>query len=190
MTDRKPPRRLHKVCSGQATIRSRRACALAAIACALAIAACGPASKPRRASAQAHAELAFSECMRQHGVQNYPDPPAGGGGVNLAGINIFSPAYNAAAATCTKLHPVGGPPAGKPSEQMVRQMVATAECMRHHGVSGFPDPIHGTPPGNINEYPAVLGYGFGPVAVWLLVPRTIDVNSPAFKQAAKACSFH
>jgi len=128
--------------------------------------------------------------MRQHRVPNYPDPPPGGGGENLAGINIFSPAFTAAVTTCTKLHPVGGPPTGPPSEQLVRQMVATAACMRHHGVSGFPDPFHGTPPGNINDYPAVLGSGFGPNAVWLLVPPTIDVNSPGYKQAAKACNFH
>ncbi|HTX12324.1 MAG TPA: hypothetical protein VME22_27150 [Solirubrobacteraceae bacterium] len=59
--------------------------------------------------------------------------------------------------------------------------------MREHGVSGFPDPITAaTPPINPQDYGIAEGVG----DLWLLVPSTINVNSPAFRQAGGACNFH
>ena len=57
--------------------------------------------------------------------------------------------------------------------------------MRRHGVSGFPDPTT-TPPSSPQNYSLVDGIG----DIYLEVPRTINVNSPAFEQAAKICNFH
>ena len=56
--------------------------------------------------------------------------------------------------------------------------------MRRHGVSGFSDPT--TTPSNPQNYSIALGIG----DTFLLVPKTINVNSPAFKHAAKTCNFH
>ena len=64
----------------------------------------------------------------------------------------------------------------KPTEQMV----VVSKCMRAHGVSGFPDPTVGPPPSSPQEFSIAIGRG----GVSLLVPKTIDVSSPAFKQAA------
>jgi hypothetical protein len=155
--------------------------------CAVAIAGCGSAGRKPSASSPAHTQLAFSECMRSHGVTGFPDP-SGGGGINLdgTGINPASPAFQAAQAACNKLLPGGGPPAHA-SEQQKQQLIAMSECVRRHGVGGFPDPtISKTPPSNPQDYSLAEGIG----DLWLLVPSTINVNSPAFKQAAKACHFH
>lgn len=128
--------------------------------------------------------------MRKNGVPNFPDPSAGGGW-NLAGtgINASPPAVQAARSTCQKLLPGGGPPP-KPSEQQKQQLVTASECMRSHGVTGFPDPVTGQPPANIQDYALFEGIGFGANAIWLAVPHTIDVNAPAFKHAATTCELY
>jgi hypothetical protein len=53
--------------------------------------------------------------------------------------------------------------------------LAFAECMRSHGVSGFPDPGGATPSG-----PSIKILG-------IALPSTIDVRSPAFQSAMNAC---
>jgi hypothetical protein len=51
----------------------------------------------------------FSECMRSHGVPNYPDPtPTGqaiGGNLKAANINISAPQFQAAVSACQHLAP-------------------------------------------------------------------------------------
>jgi len=64
-------------------------------------------------------------------------------------------------------------------------MLALSKCMRAHGVSGFPDPTLGPPPSSPQEFSIAVGRG----GVSLLVPNTIVVSSPAFKQAATTCHF-
>jgi hypothetical protein len=125
--------------------------------------------------------------MRSHGVPNFPDPPSGGG-IKIAqgsGINPLSPAFKAAQSQCAKLLPGGGPGANRaPSEAAKRQMLATSECMRAHGVTGFPDPTLSPP-----TDPAADSIAMGRGGVFLVVPRTINVASPVFQSAAKACRF-
>lgn len=159
----------------------------AALACVLAVAACGGSSKPK---AQAHANvfIAFSKCMRAHGVTNFPDP--NGHGINIAGTGIDprSPAFQAAHKVCFKLLPGGGPNSQKASAQQIRQAERTAQCMREHGVSGFPDPIiSNRPPSSLNpaNYSSVEA-GNGMI---IAIPKSIDEQSPAFQRAARACRF-
>jgi hypothetical protein len=48
-------------------------------------------------------QLEFAQCMRDNGVSDFPDPQPGGGGMIIgpeAGINPFSPTFQAAARTC------------------------------------------------------------------------------------------
>ena len=57
-------------------------------------------------------ELKYSQCMRSHGVPNFPDPKiisSSGGSqqVYLPGINPQSPAFRTAAATCGGFGPKG-----------------------------------------------------------------------------------
>ncbi len=145
---------------------------------AVAIAACGSSGHKPSASPHAQSFLAFSECMRSHGMTAFPDPqPSGGIGLGGTGINLAAPVFEAAQAACRKLLPVGGPSAHA-SEQQKQQMFATSVCMRSHGVSRFPDPTPRTTP---TASPTASD-------LWLLVPSTINVNSPAFTKAAKTCN--
>ena len=121
-------------------------------------------------------------------MPNLPDPGPEGD-VQLSqtsGINASSPAFKAAQTECAKLLPVSKPGRLRPaSEQAERQMLALSKCMRADGVSGFPDPTLGPPPSSPQEFSIAIGRR----GVSLLVPKTIDVSSPAFKQAADACRF-
>jgi hypothetical protein len=165
--------------------------AAAIIGSALAITACGTSgTNSSHTGSGGTGFLAFSQCMGSHVVPNFPDPSAGRG-INIAhgtNINPFSPSFKTAQAQCHKLLPGGGPPPGV-SEQQKEQMVRSSECMRADRVTGFPDPTT-TPPTNPQDYSIAEGIGRPSGGLFLLVPKTIDVNSPAFKQTAKICSFH
>lgn len=54
--------------------------------------------------------LAFANCMRRHGVPNFPDPSGSGRGVSFSirGVNPNSPQFQSAEKTCQKLHPLPG----------------------------------------------------------------------------------
>jgi hypothetical protein len=170
-------------------IRDLTTTAILVLACAVALTACGSASKKPTTKARGDALFAFSKCMRAHGVPNFPDPSSNGAGLNLngTGINPQSPSFRAAQATCFKLMPGGGP-GTHASAQQIKQATETAECMRKHGVTGYPDPIVTATPPNINpgEYSSAE-YGNG---IFIGIPSSINVNSPAFKAASKACNLN
>jgi hypothetical protein len=124
-----------------------------AAACAAALAACGgskpTAPKPKGAAKQ----YAAARCMRAHGVQNFPDPDSYGGNtvsmtpgsdvITIAGISFSGPAFTSAEKLCNPLGLASPrPPVG---EQLKRQLIAFAQCMRHHGLSNWADPTF--PPG-------------------------------------------
>lgn len=162
----------------------------AALACVLAIAACGgsgrSASKPKSAGSHESAFLALSKCMRAHGVANFPDPD--GHGINLAGtgINPSSPAFEAAQGTCFKQMPGGGPNSHPATAAQIKQADETAECMRAHGVTGYPDPIISTKlPTALNQanYSSISAGG----GIIIAIPKSINMQSPAFVKAAKDC---
>jgi hypothetical protein len=168
-------------------IRNLSATAIAVLTSTVALAACGSSNTKPAADRAGNALIAFSKCMRAHGVTNFPDP-AGGGGVNIAGtgINPQAPAFKSAQAACSKLMPGGGP-STHGNAQQIKDATETAVCMRNHGVSGFPDPIiTATPPAiNPGQYSSAE-YGNG---MFIGIPKSINVNSPAFEAAAKTCSF-
>jgi hypothetical protein len=151
--------------------------------CVVAVAGCGSSGHKPSASSPAQSFVAFSECMRSHGVSNYPDPTRNGLNIAGTGINPFSPSYKDAQTTCNKTLPAAAPP-HRASEQQKEQLMAISECMRSHGVTGFPDPT--TSPTSSQGYSMMEGVASN---LFLLVPSTIDVNSPAFEHAAKACNF-
>jgi hypothetical protein len=157
------------------------------IASGLVVAACGSSGGAGTASPHYAQALKFSKCMRARGLAGFPDPSAGGGGIQIkigSGLNPFSPAFKAAQAACYKLLPGGGPGAQHPTARVTAQVRQIAQCMRQHGVSDFPDPTF-TPPSNPADYGILENRG----GVILAVPRTINPSSPAFRQAAAACHF-
>ena len=165
---------------------------LPAVVCGVLVTAgCGSSSKPsslgNRASKLAAVGISFSACMRSHGVPNFPDPTTSGGGSSISiksgsGINPASPSFQAAQTACGKLVPGGGPGSGKPSAATESQMLTISECMRAHGVSGFPDPTT-TPPSSPAGYSGVMTHN----GVSFAIPTTIDIQSPAVRQAATTC---
>jgi len=67
---------------------------------------------PAQSAAENTKGLEFSQCMRSHGVPNFPDPitgPTGGQAINLRGLDIDqdSPTYQAANRACQSIVPSG-----------------------------------------------------------------------------------
>lgn len=57
--------------------------------------------------------LKFSKCMREHGITKYPDPgphsgPGGGWGIDLRGIDLNSPQFQAAHQACRRYQSPNG----------------------------------------------------------------------------------
>jgi hypothetical protein len=166
------------------------------LVCGSLLAACGSSSdSPSNTQAQVTGKsysqaLAFSRCMREHGVSNFPDPKSSGGGVQLtlgagSGVKPGSPAFQSAQSACRHLLPGGGPTSGPPSPQARAQMLQISECMRAHGISGFPDPTTKPPTPGTGGVGLVMGHD----GVFLAIPESVDPQSPAFQQAAAACHF-
>jgi hypothetical protein len=164
--------------------------AILTVGCALALGACGSSSKKQLANSQTSAFIAFSKCMRAHGVTNFPDPSGAGGGLNLegTGINPQSPSFRAAHAVCFKLLPGGGSAGQRPTAQDIKQATQTAQCMRKHGVTGFPDPTVSTD-GLPDFNPARYGTVEDRDGVIIAIPKSINEQAPTFVAAAKICNF-
>lgn len=162
--------------------RSKLLTALAA-RCAVALAACGSSSKSNTTAHTSNQALRFANCMRSHGVPNFPDPGQGGG-IKLtpsSGIDPRSPAFQAAQRAC-KAYAPGGPSPVAMSESQRLRAVAFAKCMRSHGQSNFPDPILGAPTGNTPVL-ALQGMFFS-------IGSGIDPRSTAFRQSATRCGLN
>ena len=54
-------------------------------------------------------ELKFAQCMRSHGVPDFPDPNKNGGFSGTSTINPASPTFQNAQSTCMQLSGLGGP---------------------------------------------------------------------------------
>jgi len=146
---------IHNSSLASPAVRLRRACATAAgfLAISLLAAACGGGSPPgAKRSGPVAQGLAYSACMRAHGVKNFPDPATGPNGsvtVSGAGIDMNSPQVQAAEHACRSLDPGGG--SGGTSQPLTgaqqQALVKWAACIRTNGVPSFPDPTFpgGTP---------------------------------------------
>jgi hypothetical protein len=90
------------------------------------------------APARQNGGLAFSRCMRSHGVSQFPDPDSSGAipKVRLQQLGVSSSQFQAAQTACASLL--------QPSHAQVQQtlsgMLDFARCMRSHGVHAWPDP--------------------------------------------------
>jgi hypothetical protein len=113
----------------------RNGCIAAVVLClATLAAACGGSPSPSTGSASGN--LAYAQCMRAHGVRNFPDP-SGNGQFVLTGIDTHSAQFQAALAACkaTYASATSGQNANAPASGL-----KFARCMRAHGVANFPDP--------------------------------------------------
>jgi hypothetical protein len=122
--------------------------------------------------------VAYSECMRAHGVPNFPEPQISNNGnehkvaIRVTPAITGNPHFNSAERACAKLAPGGGPGEGsnRPiSTQEQSQYLKAAACIRTHGIPNFPDPT------------------FSGGGVHL--PKTAGINphSPQVRAAEEAC---
>jgi hypothetical protein len=133
------------------------------------------------------ASLAYSRCMRSHGVSSFPDPTQVGGGIQIsgsqAGMNPQSRVFMSAQQSCRHLLPGAGRPSHADQRKVLARMLRSSQCMRAAGVSGFPDPTL-SPPSDRAGYSAIMSNA----GVWLAIPDSIDVHSSAFEHAAATCN--
>jgi hypothetical protein len=116
------------------------------------LAACsgGPSStapaSATNAGGSAHSPLlAFAQCMRSHGVPNFPDPQPGFSNAKFPSaqqLRVSSSQYQAAENACQHLLPAGVddrfPAAEVPV--LLSGMTRFSQCLRSHGVPTWPDP--------------------------------------------------
>jgi hypothetical protein len=88
--------------------------------------------------------LAYSRCMRAHGVPRFPDPPSSGAipKVSLQQLGVSLSQWEAAQAACRRWLPNGGTGTSQAQlQQWMTGMLDFARCMRSRGVSNWPDPV-------------------------------------------------
>lgn len=128
------------------------------------------------ASAGTAAALAYANCMRSHGIADFPDPDSGGqidlksaaeqGGASTD-LAVASPRFQAAASACQSLQPTEST---TQQYQDAAHALHWARCMRTHGIIKFPDPDSD-----------------GGFHVAAIRADGVDVTTPQFAAAATAC---
>ncbi|MDE3129709.1 MAG: hypothetical protein KGL16_01020 [Acidobacteriota bacterium] len=172
-----------------------------------AVAACGGSGAPRSTSSNTGASirapgrssgLKLAECMRAHGVSNYPDPSANGGGTQIkqsssasGGANRIvvdgvqldagAPTFQRAMNACQKYQPQGPPISGAQLARIRQGALKMAQCMRTHGVPNFSDPQVTSGPGG---HGIAVRLGLGSVSG--SGPKG-SPPSPAFQRAMRTC---
>jgi len=87
--------------------------------------------------------VAYSQCIRSHGVSNFPDPvktPDGGYGYRTKGVDPNSAAFQAALQACKALPSPWNSIGQQLSPIQQRAWLNWAKCIRTHGQPTFPDP--------------------------------------------------
>jgi hypothetical protein len=122
------------------------------------------------------AQLAYSVCIRAHGVANFPDPLTGGGYPDgyMRQIDPNGSAYDSATKECASLADAAdmAPYTKAQMAAHIAAMLKIAECMRDHGIAGFPDPDAE------GGFKAPVGGS----------SSSIDFSSSQYAAAAKACN--
>jgi len=89
--------------------------------------------------------LRYSQCMRDNGVPEFPDPEFSGDGAGSGGVGITVPdgvsreKLDAANEKCRQYMPNGGERQPMDAEEL-EKLRQFAQCMREHGFPDFPDP--------------------------------------------------
>jgi len=151
---RRPWRENRSAARSRATIIGVTALALVAAACS------GGRPSPTRSvdsrsgggTSSSPSAVGFSDCMRTHGVPNFPDPGSSGAlpKISLQRLGVSSTQFHAAQGTCQHLLPTNSASLQQcevadvcsPAEiqQWLTAGLRFARCMRSHGVPNWPDP--------------------------------------------------
>jgi len=156
----------------------------AAIAVGIVLAGCGGGSnssgssnsggRPTQARIQQQQQdvLRFADCMRSHGVPNFPDPTTSSRGFKeaLSPDNAQSPAFRSAETSCQHLLPSPPSESATQTQPHTVALLAFARCLRSHGFTSFPDPTSS-----------------GQITREMIANAGIDLHQPAVLQAGDAC---
>jgi hypothetical protein len=107
------------------------------------------ASSSSASASKQDALLAYAQCMRAHGLTNFPDPQSvnGGSSLDLSDVDTHSPTYQRANRACVSLLAGGSAAQQRAQARAQKRALKYAKCMRAHGIHNFPDPnVDGTFP--------------------------------------------
>lgn len=135
----------------------------------------GPSSTTTAGSAQQTAlasALAFSRCMRSHGLPNFPDPDSEGNFPPQSSASAQAKQASLSAQDACKHLLSSGGSAGTPQNRQEKFAFAlkVARCLRTHGFPNFPDPTVSSQGTSQN-----------------LSAAGIDSSSPEFQAAETVC---
>ena len=113
------------------------------------------------AADSATSAVAYSRCVRAHGIPNFPDPDSSGDIPKQAilQLNVSGSLLASATGACDNLNP-NQPPSAAQQRQQLAADVTFAQCMRAHGLPKFPDPT--TDNGRVEFTISVSQDGFDP----------------------------
>jgi hypothetical protein len=156
---RRPRRAWPRTARPAAAIIATAALALLTAACSSgSLSSAGSRGSPHAGgSTSSPSAVAYSACMRSHGVPNFPDPDSSGAIPKQGGdpqqLGVSTSQLQAAQTACQPLLPAGGSLQDQARQCMVTgdcppalvQQIETAQrkfarCMRSHGFPNFPDP--------------------------------------------------
>ena len=122
--------------------------------------------------------LAYSRCMRSHGVVNFPDPNSSGAipKVSLEQLRVSSTVFETAKRACQHLLPNSGQSSQAWNQMALNALWQFARCVRAHGVPNWPDPLAESDPGQ----PGTPGFPRN-------LPPGLNTNSPVVKNAMHTC---
>ena len=127
----------------------------------LAMAGCSSGGRPPSnagGSTSSPSAVAYSACMRSHGVPNFPDPGSGGQvpKADPQQLGVSTAQLQAAEQACAHLIPATGSTAEQQAEtqcsmadncsqaviqQWMSGLRTLAQCLRSHGQPNWPDPV-------------------------------------------------
>lgn len=143
-------------------IETRCLTATAAVALLLLASACGGSPTTHPSATSTGSYVAYSACMRSHGIPNFPDPDpqhpeAVVGKESAQQLGVSRSVYDTAQTGCAQLIPL--PSGDTPEQQQETQCAESgdcspalvqrwmtglrtlAQCLRTHGEPNWPDPV-------------------------------------------------
>ena len=143
-----------RVVAHRGIVRPSRLWAAAVVALGVTVAGCsGGSTVPSVGSAGGSASagtgsslaeaVAYSQCLRSHGVPNFPDPvqtPSGHYGYRTSAIDPNSTAFQGALQACRALPSPWNSTVQQLSPAQQQAWLNWAKCIRAHGLPNFPDP--------------------------------------------------
>jgi hypothetical protein len=129
-------------------------------------------ASPKKASAREKA-VRFAECIRAHGVADFPDPNAKN--EFEYGVSVTPAVWKRATTACKDLQPPGTL-SSKRTHKEQSDALKFAQCMRDNGVKDFPDPANGEPLVDTTKIPSLGDRS----------PRTDPVFAPAMDKCSVA----